>query len=288
MYRFAQRAKAPVIRRWYDQMSRIDRGRNMTFMNYGWAGLDAGREPLALHPDDESNRYSIQLYDHVAGAVDLRGLDVLEVGCGRGGGASWIIRYLGPRTMTGLDFSTRGIEFCREHYSTPGLSFVVGDAQELDFGPESFDAVVNIESSHCYRSMKQFFSSVFRILRPGGYFLYADYHSENRRREIRRLLAESGMVMIREENISPNVLRALELDNARKAGLIDGNVPRIFRKFFYEFAGMEGTHTFNSTLRSGEKVYSCFVLQSPVGIGDSTPIPAGETVPEETAVPRCF
>ena len=54
-------------------------------MNYGYIDLN-GELPLELNPDDEEDRYFIQLYHHVATAVDIQGKDVLEVGSGRGGG----------------------------------------------------------------------------------------------------------------------------------------------------------------------------------------------------------
>ncbi|MGH7787775.1 MAG: MGH1-like glycoside hydrolase domain-containing protein, partial [Candidatus Binatia bacterium] len=41
---------------------------------------------ITLDDADEPNRYSIQLYHRVATQVDLAGKDVLEVGCGHGGG----------------------------------------------------------------------------------------------------------------------------------------------------------------------------------------------------------
>ena len=56
VYSTLQRLQAPVIRRWYDHMTRIDRDGNMLFMNYGWAGLDEPRS-LRLEPEDELFRY---------------------------------------------------------------------------------------------------------------------------------------------------------------------------------------------------------------------------------------
>ena len=58
--------------------------------------------------------YYMQLYDHVAGAVDLRDLKVLEVGSGRGGGADYIKRYLKPESMVGLDISENAVSFCTQ------------------------------------------------------------------------------------------------------------------------------------------------------------------------------
>jgi hypothetical protein len=76
------------------------------FMNYGYALLEPNGAPLVLEPADEPDRLCIQLYHHTVGETSLEGKDVLEVGCGRGGGASYIARYLRPRSMTGLDFSS--------------------------------------------------------------------------------------------------------------------------------------------------------------------------------------
>ncbi|QDU31359.1 Phthiotriol/phenolphthiotriol dimycocerosates methyltransferase [Anatilimnocola aggregata] len=55
-----------------------------------------------------------------------------------------------------------------------GLSFVVGDAENLPFEDDTFDAVVNVESSHCYRSDPAFLAQVRRVLRTGGHVLFAD------------------------------------------------------------------------------------------------------------------
>lgn len=263
LYRLAMKARPFVIRRWYDLMSRIDRHDTMLFMNYGWADLDPQSRPIQLDAGDENDRYCIQLYYRVAGAADLGDKDVLEIGSGRGGGASWVMRRFGLRTMTGLDFSPAGVGFCNSHYRVPGLSFVTGDAEALHFEPDSFDAVINVESSHCYGSMDRFLAGVFRVLKPGGCFLYSDYHSPEGLCRVRTLLADSGFETVSEEDISANVVRALELDDDRKASLIDRLVPRILRGLFREFAGMQGTSTFNGALRNGTRKYSRFVLSKP-------------------------
>ncbi len=263
IYSSLQRLQAPIIRRWYDQMTRIDRGEDMIFMNYGWAGLDEA-DRIELDPGDEPNRYCIQLYDRVAGAVDLTGRKVLEIGCGRGGGANYVKRYLKPGSMTGMDFSPKGIEFCSAKYRTDGLSFVRGDAGDMQFPSGEFDAVINVESSHCYPSMKAFLEGVARILKPGGHFLYTDYHSPKQLPKLRLLFEECGLSLVEEEDISINVLKALELDNDRKKELITRVVPPVLRHMFNEFAGMQGTHTFNETMRNGSRIYSRFVLQKPL------------------------
>ena len=70
------------------------------FMNYGYAAPAADADTIPrLQPADERDRLCIQLYLHAIDHADLRGKDVLEVGSGRGGGASYIAAICshGPR-----------------------------------------------------------------------------------------------------------------------------------------------------------------------------------------------
>lgn len=260
-YHLPPRVRQPFIRMWYGYISKIDRDADMVFMNYGWASIDPETEPLSLLPEDESNRYCIQLYHCVASAVDLRGLDVLEVGCGRGGGASYVARYLGPRSMMGLDLAAKAIEFCQRHYAIPDLTFVQGNAEALEFDAETFDAVINVESSHCYAAMSKFLLGVKRVLKPDGYLLFADLRNKEHINTLHQQFKDSGLTVLKEESLNDNVIKALELDNVRKEALIKRKVPRVFQPLFCEFAGMEGTSSRNASLRTGDLVYLLSVLQ---------------------------
>src|ERR1043166_502662 len=87
----------PVFRRllWkpiYELLAKRFKVKDWSFMNFGYA--PSGNEPfLKLADEDEINRYSIQLYHYLALKTALAGLDVLEVGSGRGGGAVFIKKY---------------------------------------------------------------------------------------------------------------------------------------------------------------------------------------------------
>jgi ubiquinone/menaquinone biosynthesis C-methylase UbiE len=84
------------------------------------------------------------------------------------------MRTLRPAAYTGLDLNPAGIAFCRKKHNLPGLDFVQGDAENLPFDDQSFDVVLNVEASHCYPRFPRFLAEVVRVLRRGGYFLYAD------------------------------------------------------------------------------------------------------------------
>jgi ubiquinone/menaquinone biosynthesis C-methylase UbiE len=252
--------KKIIIRAWYQYLSELDKDASVTFMNYGYAQLDSQEREIELRPEDQANRYCIQLYQRVSGAVELRGKNVLEVGSGRGGGASFIARYLQPDSMTGVDFSSKAIAFCRSHYHDEGLSFLHGDAEKLPFPANSFDAVINVESSHCYNSMERFLREVTRVLRPGGHFLFADLRLREAMPLLREQLRGAGFSVLEEERINPNVLKALELDSERKLAIIRSKASKFMRGRVEEFAGLKGSPVY-TRFETGEWEYMRFAMQ---------------------------
>lgn len=260
VFRLAPSLKRNLWRSWYQDLARRFDFGDWVFMNYGFAAAGAAARPLHLEPEDERDRYCIQLYDHLLGDTDLRGLDVLEVGCGRGGGGSFISRYRRPRSMTGVDLSSANIAFSRRRHALPGLRFMPGDAESLPFADNAFDAVVNVESSHCYPSMARFLAEVRRVLRPHGYFFFADLRRKDDVVMLRQELEASGLTWQREESITWNVLQALRLDSQRKHALISERLPWRWRGVVRAFAGIQGTSIYES-FRRGHRQYLCCVLR---------------------------
>src|SRR5438094_638573 len=111
--RISPRLKRSLVRIWYELMSALDKEELLVYMNFGYVDLNPDAKEIELRDGDEKNRYCIQMYHHVAGSIDLKGLDVLEVGCGRGGGASYIMRYLKPKSMTGVAIDETLSRICR-------------------------------------------------------------------------------------------------------------------------------------------------------------------------------
>src|ERR1700759_2808441 len=153
-----------VSRHFYRIQTRLFASDDVVFLNIGYEE----DPPMALPPPecDEPNRFYVQLYHRVATQTDLSGKRVLEVGCGHGGGASYLTRTLQPASYTGLDLNPAAVAFCRRRHQLPGLEFVQGDAENLPFPDHYFDAVLNIESANNYPRFRQFLAEVARVLRP--------------------------------------------------------------------------------------------------------------------------
>jgi len=214
---------------------------------------------IPLAPELERNRACVQLYHHVAAQVPLRGKEVLEVSCGHGGGAAYVARTFEPRSYTALDLNPVAIGFCREHHKREGLSFQQGDAEHLPFADNTFDAVINVEASHCYPDFRRFLTEVARVLKPGGHFLYADFRFADGFAQWEQALATCPMKIEKMRTINAEVLRGMDRNSARSLELIDRHLPKFLHGLGRDFAGVRGSRIYNA-LVSGELTYRSYCL----------------------------
>lgn len=227
-------------------------------MNYGYAG----ETQPPLDPDQEHERYAYQLYHRVAAAVDLSDRDVLEVGCGRGGGTAYLARRFGPRLVVGIDLAPAAIRLCRERHRGDNLRFEIGDAMALPFPDASFDAVVNVESAFCYPSRAGFYAEVRRVLRDGGHFLYADIFDRGQVGRIETALQRAGFALVEAASINDEVIAACDRDTDRRRALIDRLCrSRLTRTIAYNFAAIPG-HFIYRRLAAGRRQYRAYCLRA--------------------------
>jgi SAM-dependent methyltransferase len=256
---YSRAARQLFTNAWYSLLSNLDRDAAITFLNYGYAF--ANGEQIPLQAEDEPNRYPIQLYHRVLSRTAIAGRQVLEVGSGRGGGASYVVRYFRPRTFIGVDICKAAIRFSTARYAgQDNLEFRVADACNLPFANDSFDVVLNVESAQHYGDIRRFLEEVYRVLRPGGDFLMACFEDVQKNVLPREFLRQARLRLIREDEITANVARALELDSSRRQALAIAIAPRPLLRLSNEFAGIPGTQLYAS-FASGECPYYCFTCR---------------------------
>ncbi len=246
-----------MFRFWYWYISRIDSDNEVVFMNYGY---DDPSLKVDLHPDDESNRYSIQLYHRLAAAINLKNKDIVEIGCGRGGGLSYVTKTFSPARALGIDLEKRAVLFAGNYHKEEGLTFMQGDAQKLPLENNSFDALLNVESSHRYQDFDRFLSEVYRVLKPDGYFLYTDFRYPHEMPDLTNSLANNGFKLLEEQTINSNVVAALHLDNNRRKDLVERLIPGFLQKTALNFSGAVNSPTFMQ-IQTGDLVYYLYVFQ---------------------------
>jgi ubiquinone/menaquinone biosynthesis C-methylase UbiE len=86
---------------------------------------------------------------------------------------------LAPRPYQGIDLCAKAVSFCQLQHARQGLKFSQGNAEALKCPDQSFDVVINLESSHGYPQMPKFLKEARRVLRPQGYLLLADFRGRD-------------------------------------------------------------------------------------------------------------
>ncbi|MEC0128444.1 class I SAM-dependent methyltransferase [Paenibacillus pabuli] len=134
-------------------------------------------------------------------------------GCERLGDSLWQWRKC-KRTLSKLrsekrrclDLTEANITFCQLNNRFPNAYFCIGDAEKLPIGSSCCDIVLNMEASDLYPSIKSFYHEVFRVLKPGGIFVYADDLPTWKFDEGERYWHELGFALLMSRDITGEVL----------------------------------------------------------------------------------
>jgi len=220
---------------------------DFAFMNYGYAPLSSDLEGTA-----EPEKYCLQLYRRLLGNVDLRGKKVVEVSCGRGGGAAHVAATYQPASYLGIDISERNLGLATQRFSgVSSLSFQAGNAEALPLPDASCDALLNVEASHLYDNPARFFAEAFRVVKPGGTFFHVDLAWKDK--DPPAMIAAAGFEIASVEDITKNVVMALDLDSVRREAIVM-SFPEAMRNDFRDWSGVKGFRAYNRLL-NGEWVY---------------------------------
>jgi phosphoethanolamine N-methyltransferase len=122
-----------------------------------------GRDYMA--PGGEGN------VDKMVAGLDLRGKQVLDIGCGLGGPAFVLVKKYGA-IVTGTDLEPKLIQRATERAAELDLSdqtnFLVVDAGPMDFPDNNFDLVISSGAITQTADKLGIFREIYRILNPGG------------------------------------------------------------------------------------------------------------------------
>lgn len=104
--------------------------------------------------------------------------NVLELGCGSGGYAIYLAERTGCR-ITGIDLNAQAIRnanrLARSRDMLPQVRFLRHDlTKKLPYDPNSFDAIFANDVLCHVPNRPILLTEIFRILKPGGRFLYSD------------------------------------------------------------------------------------------------------------------
>ena len=130
------------------------------FLAEAWFAQHPGAAPFsALIPFDE-----------------LRGKDVLEIGCGTGVHTK-LLAEAGAR-VSAVDLTPTAVELTRRRLALAGLSADVreADAESLPYDDSSFDFMWSWGVIHHSADTDRVIAEIARVLRPGGRLAFMVYH----------------------------------------------------------------------------------------------------------------
>ena len=243
----------------YELLAKHISAEDWHFMNYGYMPND-NEKPVSMPDDPKIQKYPMQMYHYLAAKTEVKGKHLLEVGSGRGGGARYIAGSLQPASYTGIDIAQSAVDLANKIHPLPNLRFIQGSAEAIPLADNSIDVVLNVESCHAYGSVDKFLSEVKRVLKPGGYLLLVDFRDVKNMDLLGNQLRNSGMEWVEEENIAPNVVRAMEAEDDVKKERIRTLFPPKWQKIFGEFAGVVGSRI-HLNLKNQARLYHRFVLR---------------------------
>ncbi len=247
-------SKSPQVRAYYDRATRTVP--KFTVLNYGFS---SDPEDSVIDAD-EPEFYCLRLYEHTVSGTPLEGSEVLEVSCGRGGGARFVKSAFKPRRYVGIDLSPENVALAQAYTDAGDVEFAVGSAESLAFADASFDVVINIEASHLYDHRDRFFAEVARVLKPGGWFCYTDgcWADDDCTDD----LLSADFELLERREITNHVMRALKRDSERRKAIFDALPDPKLREEYKDWGGVVGYRAFRR-FEAGQTRYFSHRLRRP-------------------------
>ncbi len=98
----------------------------------------------------------------------------LDLGCGTGIAIPDLVNL--GWTVIGVDISSDQLRVAREQIGHLAADLLEADASQLPFPSNSFDAVASMFTHTDFDDPRRAFTEVYRVLRPGGKFVYVGSH----------------------------------------------------------------------------------------------------------------
>lgn len=132
--------------------------------------IDGNYQYHALHHGYASQKFwHRQRYDASLELMELYpGAEVLDVGCGSGVFSDMMAQQ--GATITGIDANTAAVEFARQTFASPQITFINDSLDKLHFATASFDRISLlevIEHVHLHQG-EQLLKSFRELIRPDG------------------------------------------------------------------------------------------------------------------------
>ena len=186
------------------------------FYNFGYspktnrAAFDVDIPGLIEYDEEDTPwKYQCNLYVHLLELVELSNKNILEIGCGLGHGASVCKKYFPIESITGVDLNEKNISFAKNNFKD--INFDVGNVVDLKYPDKSFDIVLSVETSHCYRFVPEYYTEVFRVLKDGGVVIITDIYPYGHDAAAEVWFMQTGFKILKRLDISEHVKNSCDI-----------------------------------------------------------------------------
>jgi SAM-dependent methyltransferase len=250
----------------YEVLYRLSPARKHWFFNGGYLPFDPD---FVEYPEFPGEAHCAMMY-HQAGRTQIKELgihpkDILDVGCGQGGGLVLLSRLFPEANLTGTERSLSAVARARKR-TAPLVTADIqrGKSNRIAFEPESFDLVISV-GAPTYFGLTTFVQEAAKVLRPGGVIsLSGGYRQGNHREiegELRTAALASGLDFISYKDITPNTFASLKADLPRRE-IVLAKVPWPFSLYAHKWADMPGSREYEE-YETGLRADFAAVLKKP-------------------------
>ncbi|MER2512358.1 MAG: class I SAM-dependent methyltransferase [Nitrosomonas ureae] len=225
---FVKIAKSLKLEAWlyyfiYREFRQISKkyGVRITTNNYGYY-------PTKLDADD---KYQLQLYDEYINLLDNENSEqVLEIGCGAGGGLMHMQSRLPKSNFTGLDRCKEAVKTCKYFLGEqPNNIKLYSSLKDVYADSKKFDAVMSVETG-IYKN-PHIFDDIHNLLNDRGILIYYDNINFGKLDRIVKSIECRGFKIDAMRDITENVFKACEHDTPRRLEIVKKYLPKVLRPF---------------------------------------------------------
>ena len=250
----------------YEVLYRLSPVRNHWFFNGGYLPFDPD---FVEHPEFSGEAHCAMMY-HQAGHTQIKQLsvtpkDILDVGCGQGGGLVLLSRLFPNANLTGTERSMAAVALAHKR-TAPLISADIqkGKAKHLGFEADSFDLVISV-GAPTYFGLTTFLQETAKVLRAGGVVSFSGGYRQGDHDEIEAELRAAalhfGLEFVSYKNITPNTFASLKADLPRREIAL-ASVPWPFSLYATKWADMPGSREYEE-YETGLRADFSAVLKKP-------------------------
>jgi len=174
---------------------------DMDFINIGYYPINK-----ILNEKNNSLNFNASLYLYALKNIKTQNKNILDLGCGRGGGTRIYKKYFDFNRVYGLDFNEYSINYCKTKNNNIEYSFQSLNNFSYSF---QFDIITMIESTWKINNYDTFSDSIKKYLSSDGVFVCLDFFTQEHNNNFIKFTNQFNFV--KTIDITENAIKACKM-----------------------------------------------------------------------------